>query len=125
MTCEWTRTFTCLSLLVKEDVTASLTPSPLGNYQQTLGQMWWQIPVNPAFEGLMQRDCLELKASLGYLSSLGYRVRLCNHGENGGEGWEGRGGGGRERTGGRRRGGVTKSLVQQAGGPRFFSQPHK
>lgn len=59
----------------------------------------------------MQKDCLELKVNLVYVISLGYRVRPCNHRENGGEGWEGRGGGGREGTGGRRGGGMTKSLV--------------
>lgn len=79
---------TCLSLPFKEDVTASSSLDPLRNYQQTLDQMWWQTPVIPAFEGLMQRDCLELKTNLVYVSSLGHRVRPCNHRENGGEGWE-------------------------------------
>lgn len=62
--------------------------------------MWWQTAVSPAFEGLIQRDCLELKTTMFYVSSLGYRVRPCNHRENGGEGWEGRGGGREGKEGG-------------------------
>lgn len=59
-----------------------MSPDPLRDYQQILGWMLGQTLINPAFEGLRQRDCLQLEASLGYIVSsrvLWYRVRPCSH----------------------------------------------
>lgn len=125
MTREWTRTLWGLSLalvcLLRSD--RILSPDPLRDYQQILGWMLGQTPVIPAFEGLRQRDCLQLEASLGYIVSsraFWYRVRPCGHRKRREEGdrkkEEGRKKRGRGR-GDKRKERRREVKVQQAQGP--------
>lgn len=77
-----------------------MSPDPFRDYQQILGWMLGQTLIIPAFEGLRQRDCLQLEASLGYIVSsrvLWVRVRPYSHRKRREEGgWEE--GGGEEET---------------------------